>query len=362
MARDYALPPERPIRPRCAISRGAVSMMSKNEAEAESVRLRRRAEERMAEHARTAASQSISDTRRMIHELEFHQVELELQNEELRRAREELEANYDELYDFAPVGYFTLGCHGDIEKANLTGAGMLGQPRAWLLSRRFATFVSPESLPSFNDFLSRITGGYEKESCLVTLIKGGNTRVSAYIEATGVGPDSSCRAVVVDITSAEQARSALREAEERLKLALAASGMGVWEWECDTGDFYWSPECLMIFGVDCFCPTRETLAQLLHPDDALRVTSIVSQALAEGKEQSAECRIIRPNGEVVWIFARGQVQYDSDGKPLRLIGIAQDITERKRAGQKASSEPVNNIPSGAASLVASPTNLPSLDP
>ena len=165
---------------------------------------------------------------------------------------------------------------------------------------------------------------------LVTLMKGGNTPVAAYIEATGLGPHTNCRVVVVDITSAEQARRALRESEQRLKLALAASGMAVCEWECDTGDIYCSPECFNIFGLDCFCPTLETVAQLLHPEDAPRVRSIVSRALADGTEQSVEFRILRPDGQVVRIFARVQVQYDEAGKPTRLIGIAQDITGRRR--------------------------------
>jgi PAS domain S-box-containing protein len=269
--------------------------------------------------------------RKLNHELEIDHVELELQNEELRQTRAQLEANYDALYDFAPVGYFTLGRYGDIEKTNLMGASMLGQPRAWLLNRRFPTFVTPESLPCFNEFLRRVMGGCDKESCMLTLMKGGNTPVFAYIEATGVGPDSNCRAVVVDITSAEQARLALRESQERLKLALAASGMGVWEWECDSGDIYWSPECIKIFGVDCLSPTLDTVAPLLHPEDAPRVRSMVSEALADGNEKSVACRIIRPNGQVVWISVRGQVQYDKVGKPVRLIGIAQDINECKRA-------------------------------
>jgi len=337
-------------------------MTPENQAKRQSTTPRRCAEEQVAKPANTAVSRSSGDMRSLIHELEGNQVGLELQIEELRQARAALESNYDELYDFAPVGYFTLGRYGDIEKTNLSGASMLGQPRAWLLGRRFATFVAPESLPCFNDFLRRVMGGYDKECCVVTLIKGGNTPVAAFIEATGAGPDSNFRAVVVDITSAEQARLALRESEDRLKLALAASAMGVWEWERDTGDIYWSPECFKIFGLDCFCPTLDTVAQLLHPEDAPRVRSIVSQLLADGKEQSVECRIIRPSGEVVWIFARGQVQYDEAGKPLRLIGIAQDITVRRRAEQNACPEPANKTRCGAKSIVAPPTNLRSSIP
>jgi PAS domain S-box-containing protein len=293
----------------------------------------------------------------MIQELERSLIELELQLEELRENKVELELNYDELYDSAPVGYFTLGRYGDIENANLTGAGMLGQPRAWLLHQQFAGFLASESLPSFTAFLQRVIGGYDKVSCIVTLMKAGNTPVSAYIEATGVGPESSCRAVVVDITSAEQARLALREREAHLKPARAASDMGVWEWECGTGEFYWSPDCFDIFGVDRICPTLDTLAQLLHPEDAPRVRSIVSQALAEGKEHTLECRIIRPNGAIIWILARGQVHLNQNGEPLRLIGIVQDITNRKRAEQNAHDEATNKARCGANFIVPSATNL-----
>jgi PAS domain S-box-containing protein len=307
-------------------------MKSKQAPEPESAKLRRRAEKRVAEHARTAASRGSTETQRLIQELEVHQVELELQNEELRKARAELEANYNELYDFAPVGYFTLKRNGQIEKTNLTGSVMLGQPRADLLGRRLASFVTPESLANFNNFLRRVMGGSDKEGCKVTLMKGGTTPIVAYVEGIGTDPRSKRRVVVVDITSIEQSRRALRESEARLKLALTASGMGVWEWEWegDSGNIYWSPECFRILGIERVSPTLGTLTQLLHPEDAPRVRTTVSEALADGKEQAVECRVRRPDGEVIWVLVRGQVQYGRAGKPLRLIGILQDITERKK--------------------------------
>jgi PAS domain S-box-containing protein len=332
-------------------------MTSRNQPTRQSGDLRGRAEARVAKHSRTAVAKSAEDMGRLNHELEVLQVELEIQNEELRQARAELEASYDELYDFAPVGYFTLGRCGDIEKTNLTGASMLGQLRSQLLGQRFAPFVSPESLPSFNEFLRQVMGGSRKEGCMVTLMKGSNTPVAAYIEATCAGPDASCRAVVMDITSAEQARLALREREAHLKMALAASDMGVWECERDTGDIYWSPECMKIFGVDSFSPTLVTLARLVHPEDAPRVRSIVGQALADGTEQTVEFRIVRPDAQVVWILARGQVQFGNTGKALRLIGIAQDITERKRAEENACPVPEHKTRCGANFIVESTTNL-----
>jgi PAS domain S-box-containing protein len=332
-------------------------MTSENLPNCEANRHRRRAVERVAEQIRTAVSRCGNNVHRMLQELERYTIELELQIDELRQSKNELELNYDELYDSAPVGYFTLGRYGEIEDANLTGAGMLGQQRAWLLNQQFAGFLTSESLPAFNEFLQRVRGGYDKEGCVVTLMKGGHTRVSAYIEAVGVGPESSCRAVVVDITAAEQARLALREREAHLNLALTASSMGIWEWERNTGDFYWSPECVSIFGIDTICPAFETVAQLLHPEDAPQVRAIVSQALAEAKEQTIECRIVRPSGEVIWILVRGQVHLNKDGEPLRLIGIVQDISDRKRAEQNARAEAAKKAHHGANFIVPSPTSL-----
>lgn len=319
--------------------------------------VRRRAVERVAEHILTAVLRSGSDMRRVLQELERYTIDLELQVEELQQDKMELELNYDELYDSAPVGYFTLGRCGEIENANLTGAGMLGQQRAWLLSQQFAGFLASESLPAFNEFLRRVMGGYDKESCMVTLMKGGNTPVSAYIEAIGVGPESSCRAVVVDVTSVEQARLALREREAHLNLALTASSIGVWEWEIDTADVYWSPECAKIFGIDRLCPMLETVAERLHPEDLPQVNAIVTQALAEGEERTVECRIIRPNAEVIWILVRGQVHLDKDGKPLRMIGIVQDITDRRRAEQDAGAAAKTKAHCSANFIVAPPSNL-----
>lgn len=312
-------------------------MTPEDEARRQFKDLRRRAEERAAKPVRTAASRDRNETLRLTHELEVHRIELELQNEELRQAQIELKANYDELYDSAPIGYFTLGRFGDIENANLTGADMLGLARARLPGQRFAAFVMPASRPEFNDFLERVFGEEGKRSCMLTLMKGGRTPIAAYIEAAGVGSGSSCRAAVVDVSSTRRAALALHENEARLKFALAASGTGVWEWHRDTGEIYWSPECFKILGLDRFSPTPAAVARLVHPEDAARVKEEARGALADAKVHTAEYRVLRPGGEVLWICSFAQAQYDDAGRPVCLIGTAQEVTERRRAGTNAAS-------------------------
>ena len=120
--------------------------------------MRRRAEARLREQQKGGASgnpKSEADIQRLLHDLEVHQIELEMQNEELSAARNEMEAmleKYTDLYDFAPVGYFTLDTTGDIIESNLAAASLLGLARSALMHRRFGLFVSATDLPAFGGF------------------------------------------------------------------------------------------------------------------------------------------------------------------------------------------------------------------
>jgi PAS domain S-box-containing protein len=99
------------------------------------------------------------------------------------------------------------------------------------------------------------------------------------------------------------------------------------------------------------------LVHIVHPDDAARVRSVFDLALTGGMEQSLECRIIRPDGQVAWISARGQVQTNKSGSPARLVGIVQDITEFKRAQENACPDPARKLRCPANSDAASRTSL-----
>jgi PAS domain-containing protein len=122
-----------------------------------------------------------TDPRRQLHELQVYQVELELQNEELRKTRDGMEAGrdkYSDLYDFAPVGYLTLDREGTIAEANLTGASLLGVARAALVKRRFGAFVSPADRAAFAAFLQQVFKSKAREECDVRLLLKGTNAVS----------------------------------------------------------------------------------------------------------------------------------------------------------------------------------------
>jgi PAS domain S-box-containing protein len=136
-------------------------------------------------------------------------------------------------------------------------------------------------------------------------------------------------AVSRDITERKRVEDALRGSEERLKLALAASRMGVWEWDFETATMFWSPECSEILGREMSGGTFESFKNLLEVEDADAVLELANQAIDNRTVYSAEFRI-RTNDEVRWFSNLGRAEYDHDGKPVRMIGTIQDITERKR--------------------------------
>jgi PAS domain S-box-containing protein len=123
---------------------------AKNEQEFK--KLRNRAEKSLRKQSADLGKSPVKDVQKLVEELRVHQIELEMQNEELRKAQVELAESRDryfDLYDFAPVGYFTLDEKGLIVEANLAGANLLGFERASLIKKGFSQFVAPGSQDAF---------------------------------------------------------------------------------------------------------------------------------------------------------------------------------------------------------------------
>jgi PAS domain S-box-containing protein len=168
--------------------------------------LRQQAEAKLSQRKKSPATDANADTQRLIHELEVHQIELEMQNEELLQANAELESTlslYAELYAFASVGYFTLTRDGTVRRANLTAVKLMGVGLNELIKRRFAVFISSESRISFSAFLDRVFTSRNKETCEVTIQKDGSDplwmQIEAIVDSSG-GQDGLCYAMVSDIT------------------------------------------------------------------------------------------------------------------------------------------------------------------
>jgi len=166
--------------------------------------LRLKAEEKLKEKQNKTNIQVLeSDTKKLLHELQVHQIELEMQNEELQEANETAEKalkKYTMLYDFAPMGYFTLNNEGSICDLNFTGADLLGEKRFSLVNSNFKLFISPESQTVFNWFFEKVYTSNSKESCEVMLGYDNSPLCQVYIEGIVTGDERQCLLSVVDIS------------------------------------------------------------------------------------------------------------------------------------------------------------------
>lgn len=164
--------------------------------------LRKKAEERLREQEQTKAGAIMeADLKKLLHELQVHQIELQMQNEELVQAYEKAEATlkkYTMLYDLAPVGFFILDADGSICDLNFTGAELLGDLRFALLESNFKLFVAEDSLPEFNHFFSQVYDREIKMACELNLGYDGKPLGPVYMEGVVTGDDGRCLLSVIN--------------------------------------------------------------------------------------------------------------------------------------------------------------------
>ncbi len=190
-------------------------MEKDNKSEA-AARLREKAEEIFKKKpVKSVLPLSEVDILRLIQEFEVHQIELELENEELKLAKTTAQ-DAIELYDFALAGYFTLSKEGEIIQLNLSGAKMLGKEQLHLISSRFGFFVSEDTRQVFNDFLEKVFENRIKESCDVTLSINRSTPIHVHLTGIIAENKEQCLVAAIDITERKQAEEALRERVKEL--------------------------------------------------------------------------------------------------------------------------------------------------
>ena len=193
-------------------------MQNKKTIEDDLTTLRKQAEKRLLERDADIANMPLEDINELIHELEVHQIELEMQNEELRQAQLDLEAardKYSNLYDFAPVGYFSISDKELILDANLVGATMLGMERGKLTGRRLSQFITKDYQDVFYLHRQKLFETKTKQVCELKITKKDGTEFYAQLESSPVkdqaGNYSSIRSSLSDITERKQAEKKIHD-------------------------------------------------------------------------------------------------------------------------------------------------------
>jgi PAS domain S-box-containing protein len=144
------------------------------------------------------------------------------------------------------------------------------------------------------------------------------------------------RRLHTNMAERKRAESTLRQSEARLANAQRIASLGNWDWNIVTGDLHWSDQIYRIFGLEPqeFGATYQAFLEAVHPDDRDMVQAAVDRALGESEPYSLDHRIVLPDGEERIVHERGEVIFDTSGKPLRMTGTVQDITAQKRAEQE----------------------------
>lgn len=180
----------------------------------------------------TGAHLNETETKKLVHELQVHQLELEMMVDELSRAKEETELalqKYTDLFDFAPTSYFTLTKAGKIVELNPQGANMLGKQRSVLLNSIFTFFVSDDTKTTFNLFLQKIFSKKTKQTCGVTLIPHNKPPLYVLIKGVISKNGEQCKLNTFDISKQIQVEKALRVSEENNRISILQTAMdGYW--------------------------------------------------------------------------------------------------------------------------------------
>jgi PAS domain S-box-containing protein len=308
--------------------------------------LRRRAEQLLrGEPHGDADGMADKKTQSLLRELQVHQIELELQNEELIRSREEIERTlerFTDLFDRAPVGYFTIDREGAIRQVNVTGAALLGAEPPAVANRHFTQFVAAEARPNFTAFLKTVFEGRIRRLWEGPLLRANGRTRFVRIQAMLPQAGDECRIAALDITARRRTEEALRKSEEQYRL-IAANVMDViWTADLSLKLQFVSPAVTRLRGYS----VEEAVRQ--RPDEIFTPASLetLNRFLAEARERE-ETAAAEPgrvgsidleqqcqNGETIWTECQFAYLRNEDGRPNGVICVSRDITDRRRVQQE----------------------------
>jgi PAS domain S-box-containing protein len=295
---------------------------------------RRQAEARLKDRkSAVSGPQSALENERLLHELQVHQLELELQNDELQKTLQDLEvvsAQYTDLYDFAPVAYLKLDEGGHITQANLAAATLLGTERARLMGKRLALFVAEADWGGFAECLRKALAGGPQQSCEVALVACATEERHALLTATRSTDDGERLLALVDITARRQAQNALQESEALLRAIIDHEPECVKVVSPEGRLLEMNPAGIRMIEADS---PEQVLHRKIFPlivkehRDAFR--SLLAKVL-QGESGELEFGITGLKGTRRTLETHATPLHNAAGEIIALLGITRDITVRKQ--------------------------------
>ena len=251
--------------------------------------------------------------------------------EALRNAKEFSE----NLIQTANVIILSLDSDGKIDIFNQAAEKITGYSRSELIGKNwFEILVPRDRYPEvWEEFTRLVTGGPPKTFENPILTKTGEERHILW-HNNQVRVDGKVTATISfgnDITEQKQIGQALKESEGRLRMAIHAARMYTWDLEVGTGRLVRSGHHQEVYGSDFSASDGSYTAflQMIHPEDRKKIERAINRTILKKTPYRADFRIIRPDGDIRWLEAQGQGLHDAEGRLIRLIGVTQDITQRK---------------------------------
>lgn len=279
---------------------------------------------------------------RMLHDLRVHQIELEMQGEELRRSQAELSesrSRYFELYDLAPVGYLTVNENGLILEANLTAAALLGRDRSAMVRQRLSRFIFRADQDSYYQLRKQLLLTGEAQILELRMLKQDGSSFWAQLQVNLTRSSAKkfvWRLVVSDVTERRQAEEQRQEALDRLqKIAGRVPGMVYQFRRGPDGALtmpYASEGIREIYRLSPEAVRDDVGAAMAchHPDDVAAIVASIEQSARELTPWQHEYRVQFADGTLRWLQGNALPEREADGSTL-WHGFVTDITARKQA-------------------------------
>jgi PAS domain S-box-containing protein len=282
------------------------------------------------------ATLSVMQVEELLHELQVFQIELEMQNDELKFSSEVLDLErkkFSGLYDLAPVGYFILDQFGVIKEVNRIGAEMLGLAKSALTRKRLQLFIANDNINDFYAFFHKLNSLRPKQSCQLRLKSNDSQPSYAQIEGVGIRNaegNMEFFIAVIDVTESREAEQRLKDTNERLRMTLEASATGIWEIDLDKKSIYLDDYSYTIYGYHPweFDGRYETFFETVHPDDIKYVKNVFGNVVQLDKDLDLGYRIISKDGVIKHLRVRGHLIESNKNK--RFVGIMIDVTNSKQ--------------------------------
>lgn len=334
-------------------------------------RLRQRAESSLLAQKNPQPEESDLDFLEVLHELEVYQVELEMQNEEIRNSRELLENSRDDyfnLYEFAPVAFFTVNAKGIITKANISATALVNLERKFFLNSSFLQLVIPGERARFSQLQKAVRISGDPKSCELTLQVKGRKPIPVQLEMLSLNnaedDEPQYLLAINDISQQKYVEQRLEEIirertrdltemnqllmkeiehhkqtaqvlkENEKKFRTVSDYTCAWEiWRApDKTWLYSSPFCKKISGYEPeeFTSNPNLFLTLVHPEDHERYRHEMKNIFLSESEEMMEYRLVAKDGKIRWVEHRCRPVYDDNHEFLGRRASLIDITSRKQ--------------------------------